>query len=87
MVGVLEIRRGRHVSLLAVSREYLGQGVARALFQRCLAICADQDPRPECLTVHASRFALGVYRRFGFVEQGEEMVVDGIRFTPMLRKL
>jgi len=83
LVGVIEIRHLSHVSILVVEGTHFGRGIARQLLERGLSLSRKADPSLERVTVNASRYAMEAYRRMGFVEIGEEMVVDGIRFTPM----
>lgn len=87
LVGVLEIRQARHISLLAVERASLGRGIARSLLGRCIEICRETNPELDRLTVHSSRHAIEAYRRLGFEALGEEMVMDGVLFTPMARSM
>lgn len=87
LVGVLEIRRTTHISLLVVDKRNFGRGVARRLLTEACERCHQADASIEQLTVNASRYAIEAYRRLGFLETAEEMVVDGIRFTPMALSL
>jgi len=37
----------------------------------------------EKITVNSSPYAVKIYEKLGFVPDGNEQMVDGIRFTPM----
>lgn len=87
LAGVIEIRHFRHISLLVVEKRSFRKGIARQLLESGVTECRVADPELEYLTVHASRYAMSAYRRLGFVETADEMVVDGIRFTPMSKSL
>lgn len=83
IVGLIETRMAKHISLLVVDPRYFGRGVARKLFERALQYCRSENPELESLTVHSSRYAIAFYERLGFEAIGEETSVDGIVFTPM----
>jgi predicted GNAT family N-acyltransferase len=83
IAGLIEVRMGKHISLLVVERSHFGKGIARRLIEKGIEYCRKTNAELEAVTVHSSRYAIDVYRRFGFEPVGEEMVVDGIRFTPM----
>ncbi len=87
IVGVLEVRQHNHVSLLVVDRRFFGRGVARDLLTRGVAHCLEGNPDLERITVHSSRYAVDVYKRLGFEPVGEELEIDGIRFTPLAMKI
>lgn len=79
MQGVLVVDECRcHVVLFFVRAEHQGQGLGRALWEYLLI-------RQACdiYTVNASPFAVPIYHRLGFRENGEEQVQDGIRYLPM----
>jgi GNAT superfamily N-acetyltransferase len=86
-IGMIEIRRNEHVSLLFVDRGFQGRGVARQLLGRALELARSARPDLDRVTVHASRYAVEIYRRLGFEPSGPETIVNGIIFTPMVRVL
>ena len=78
-------RRHRHqrkpkasLPLLFVKAQYHRQGIGRKLWEYVLG----NSPH-KALTVHASPYAVPIYRQLGFVETGGEQIADGMRFTPM----
>lgn len=84
IVGALELRAYRHVSLLFVDGSYQGRGISRGLMHRALETCLQYRPSLEQVSVYASPNAVGVYERMGFHTAGPEQEHSGIRFTPML---
>jgi GNAT superfamily N-acetyltransferase len=84
LAGMIEIRNHEHISLLFVAPEHQRQGIARALWERALAICREARPTPAEVTVNSSPYAVPVYERLGFRPVGEWQEVHGIRFLPMV---
>jgi len=82
VIGYIEIRENRHISLLFVDKANHGQGVGTELFCRALERCRLYSEVGE-LTVNSSPYAVPIYRRFGFKETGLEQERNGIRFIPM----
>jgi GNAT superfamily N-acetyltransferase len=83
IVGMIELREQRHISLLFVADAYQGRGIASEMLARAIQLCRRVNPDLRALTVHASPNAAPIYRRLGFVPSAEEQVVHGIRYTPM----
>ena len=79
VIGVLALREsGTHISLFFVDPVWQKRGVGKALFCRFLS-----DGAPERLTVHASPYAVEIYRCLDFRPTAPEQITDGIRYTPM----
>ena len=79
LCGVIAVREHRtHIALFFVRKEWHRRGVGKALFQTMMA----DTPYPE-MTVHASPYAVEVYRRLGFFATDAERTENGIRYTPM----
>lgn len=78
VIGVLDIRKGAHISLFFVDTAWYRRGVGKELFRRFLA-----DSGAEAVTVNSSPYAVGVYRRLDFSPIAPEQLTDGIRYTPM----
>lgn len=76
VVGFIAFRRGNHLSLLFVRREFSGQGIGRELFTRC-------SNNLDKITVNASDAAVGFYQKVGFVNSGDRFFKNGIWGTPM----
>ncbi len=88
IVGMIEIRTNRHVSLLFVDKRFQQRGIARELLQRSLKICKleialKRSPELQEVSVNASPNAIQIYERMGFHQKGPEQVKNGIRFTQM----
>jgi ribosomal protein S18 acetylase RimI-like enzyme len=78
IVGYISIKSGFHLYHLFVSSGFHNQGIARSLWQHCVA----QLNIEQCI-VRSSDFAIPVYSKFGFNIAGEREVKDGIAFQPM----
>ena len=82
--GVIAIRPPSHISLLFVDRRWHKAGIARSLFEHVLTSQQVSTNAVE-MTVNSSPYAVGFYRRMGFVETEPEKVTNGIRYIPMIR--
>ena len=71
VVGFIAFKRGNHLSLLFVRREFSMQGIARELFTQCTK---DFDE----ITVNAAETALGFYQKIGFIQNGDRFFKYGI---------
>lgn len=80
LVGVIGVRGQNHVVFLFVDKVFHRQGLGCKLFEW---VCADW-PDTKQFTVNSSPYAVGFYKRLGFIPAGQEQERDGIRFTPML---
>jgi len=69
---------------MAVSADWRGKGVGRALLERLLEEADRQDQRH--LALHAQTHASGFYRRFGFVDEGPEFMEAGIPHQTMVKR-
>jgi GNAT superfamily N-acetyltransferase len=76
VVSFIAFKRGNHLSLLFVRREFSGQGIGRELFTRCTN---DLDE----ITVNSSDAAVGFYQKVGFVQTGDRFFKNGIWGTSM----
>ncbi len=83
IVGVIELREFRHISMLFVAPCFQCCGIARRLLARAATLARRVHPELEVLTVFAAPNALEAYHHLGFCETGEEKCVSGIRFIPM----
>lgn len=84
VVGVIAMRPIGHVSLLFVDKEHHRRGIARRLLDVAVSTCMKRSARIET-TVNSSPYAVGFYRKLGFVETDGEQTLNGIRFVPMKR--
>jgi GNAT superfamily N-acetyltransferase len=83
LVGVAAMRDDSHLTQLFVATRHHGHGIARRLWRRAMRD-AVRRAGTHCFTLNATRCALPVYRRFGFVESGpERLSPNGVLSTPM----
>ncbi len=82
VIGVVELRDGRHISLMFVDPLYQGRGLGRQLLQRVL--CERQETQVVEITVNASPNAVSAYRRMGFRPTEPQRERDGILYVPMV---
>ena len=86
IIGVVALRNDHHISLLFVKDSYQKQGVGRQL----VSVIADYSRNKlhqEYMTVNSSPYAVEFYHRLGFEDISEEVLEDGIFYTPMKWKL
>jgi GNAT superfamily N-acetyltransferase len=70
-----------------VKREYHLQGIAKKLLETAIDKCRQRDANIAVIEVNSSPFADFIYEKLGFVKVNAEQVKNGIRFTPMTKKL
>ncbi|MEQ3437536.1 GNAT family N-acetyltransferase [Stenotrophomonas maltophilia] len=80
IVGVVELKEGRHLAMLFVDPGCQGQGIGHALFEAVLP-----QVREPVLTVRASLNAVPTYLRYGFVVDGEAGEFNGLVYQQMVR--
>ncbi len=85
LVGVIALRTGQHISLLFVRGQFHHLGIATSLVDMVIDQVAASEPEIRAVTVNASPYAVGFYKKIGFLPLKEEQKADGIRFTPMRR--
>jgi predicted GNAT family N-acyltransferase len=83
LVGMIEIRDNKYISLLFVYKEYQGQGIAKKLFDKSLKEIIRRDPKLDKFYVHASPYSIPIYKKMGFTETGNIQVENGIKYLPM----
>ncbi|MEG4533663.1 GNAT family N-acetyltransferase [Microcoleus sp. D2_18a_D3] len=76
VVGFIAFKRGNHLSLLFVRREFSGQGIGRELFTRCSYNLNE-------VTVNAAEEAVGFYQKVRFRQSGDRFFKHGIWGIPM----
>ncbi|WP_236146882.1 GNAT family N-acetyltransferase [Scytonema millei] len=76
VVGFIAFRRGNHLSLLFVRREFARQGIGRELLAR-------NSNDLDTITVNSSDAAVGFYRKVGFIQSGDRFFKNGVWATPM----
>ncbi len=87
VVGMIEVREHRHVSMLFVEGSYQRKGVARLLVSEALVICQRRRADLVRVTVNAAPNSVEAYERLGFHVEGSEHRTHGIRFTPMVLEI
>ena len=87
LVGVVETRDDKFISLLFVEKGYQSRGIAKALFKVALNEIVERVPTTEYIYVHASPFSIPVYKKLGFEETGSMTEENGIKYLPMQVKL
>ena len=86
LVGIISLRSETHISLLFVDPAYHKKGIGRALIDYVGRYVLLEEGFHK-LTVNAAPYAVGFYHKLGFYDTGGEMTNDGIRYTPMEKKL
>lgn len=87
LIGVIALRTGQHISLLFVRGKFHHLGVATKLMKVVENEVLAQNPKIRAITVNASPYAVGFYEKNGFVTLDKEQKTDGIRFTPMRKRI
>ena len=83
IIGMIEIRENKYISLLFVDKEFHGCGIAKRLFHESLKTCLQRDPSLRIFYVHASPFSIPVYSKLGFIETDKMQEENGIKYLPM----
>lgn len=87
LAGVWLLRNATHLTLAFTDERCFRRGVGRALFTAAVAEARRRSPQAPFLTVNASPYGLGFYKRLGFFAVQSEQCVEGVRFTPMKYRL
>ncbi len=83
LVGMIEIRNNRHISLLFVEPMQQQKGIGKGLLERAIALSRQSDPESKGLTVNSSPNSVEAYKRFGFAPTDSFREKNGIQFMPM----
>jgi putative acetyltransferase len=83
IVGVMTMRKGTHIMLAFVKKQYHKQGIGKKLFEHILGELRAKGDSELTITVNSSPYAVEFYKKLGFVETDTEQEKNGIRFTPM----
>lgn len=86
IIGVIALRNYHHISLLFVDEYYQNKGVGKELV-RIMADFSRDKLHQEYMTVNSSPYAVEFYHKLGFEDISEEVLEDGIFYTPMKWKL
>ena len=82
VIGVVGVRDNSHLYHLFVADDFRGQGLARELWDVARDGCREAGHLGD-FTVNSSRFAVEMYRKFGFVETGPPETKNGVTSVPM----
>lgn len=81
--GIIATDKNRkHINLFFVEKDCRGKGVGKLLMNKVLELA-----KGSYITVNSSRYAVPIYKKFGFKETENEKVQDGLYFTPMRKEL
>jgi GNAT superfamily N-acetyltransferase len=83
IIGMIEIRDNKYISLLFVDKDYQGRGIAKSLFRDALKTCIQRDSALKKFYVHASPISIPVYKKLGFIETDPMQEENGIKYLPM----
>jgi GNAT superfamily N-acetyltransferase len=83
LIGMIEIRDNKYISLLFVDKEYQGQGIAKKLFDKSLKEIIRRDPKLDKFYVHASPYSIPIYKKMGFIETDNMQEENGMKYLPM----
>jgi predicted GNAT family N-acyltransferase len=83
IIGVMEIRDKRHISLFFVFGKMQKKSIGKNLLRHAMECCFTKQSDLKKITVNASFNAAEAYQRMGFVAEGKERSVNGIRVIPM----
>jgi hypothetical protein len=79
--GMIAMKNKTRLSLLFVIKKFMGQGIAKTLFQQSLQDIKNENT--DSITVHASPFSIPVYDKLGFVATDAMQEENGIKYLPM----
>lgn len=86
LIGMISLRNETHISLLFVDAAYHKMGVGRALIEYVGRYVQSEEGYHK-VTVNAAPYAVGFYHKLGFYDTDTEKTNDGVRYTPMEKKL
>jgi GNAT superfamily N-acetyltransferase len=78
LLGVIELKEGRHITMFFVRPSAQHQGVGKLLIEKILKLAREQT-----VTVNASLTSIDAYRHYGFVVKGAIGEIAGLRYQPM----
>lgn len=85
IAGVIAFKNLSHLSLLFVSKQYHGQGIARKMFNHHAGFIVSE--KIDEITVNASPYSKPIYEKLGFMAVSEMKELNGIKYFPMIKKL
>ena len=84
-IGTGRLLPDGHIGRLAVLKPWRGRGVGAEILKALIDIAITM--RHDVVVLHAQIYALGFYKKFGFVEEGAEFIEAGIPHIAMRRNL
>ena len=81
-VGTARLLDSGQIGRMAVLREYRKQGIGGAMLRRLLELA--EEHKISNLFLNAQISAVGFYKRFGFVEEGDTFMEAGIIHRKMI---
>jgi len=82
LTGIVAVRDNTHLYHLFVAEQFHHKGIAKKLWQLAMKECLRNGNTGE-FTVNSSAYALGVYKKLGFVTQSGPQEKNGVVFYPM----
>ncbi|MBM9489592.1 GNAT family N-acetyltransferase [Pseudomonas sp. R11F] len=82
LTGLIELKEGRHVTMLFVTPGSQRRGVGRRLVNAAL-----EQARTNVVTVRASLSSVAAYERYGFTLAGDVGEFAGLVYQPMEKQL
>lgn len=86
VIGMISLRSQTHISLLFVDAAHHRMGIGRALIEYVCNYIRTEEGYNK-VTVNAAPYAVGFYHKLGFRDTQAEQTSEGIRYTPMERRL
>lgn len=87
LIGIVEVRDARHISMLFVEPGKTRHGVATALFREALRYIRISNRDIEEITVNSSPYARPFYEKMGFRQSAPFVDEGGFVYTPMSLRL
>jgi len=87
VIGIIEIRNNRHISMFFIAQGFQGKGIGRQLWHYALKKSQDADNSVREFTVNSSPYGVPIYEKLGFCKTSPEQVRNGLRFIPMTMRL
>lgn len=87
VVGMIDMKDHKHISLFFVDRAHHGKGIGRALLHHAIEHCSLHAPENDSIDVNASLYAVPIYEKLGFRQTKSEQTINGIRFVEMAKSL
>ncbi|WP_022819889.1 GNAT family N-acetyltransferase [Fusobacterium russii] len=79
LIGIISTTEDKSgIKLFFIEKEYQGKGFAKLLMNVIL-----ENNENSCITVNSSRYAVPIYKTFGFEAVDIEQKKEGLYFTPM----